>query len=272
MVVKPANMPSRDRRRQWVPQLDQVQQRIWYLWVPSLTVTVFLALGITIFMNPGLNWRAFTPGPSLISTLPQLSLGLLSLVLLEAFYIISKVRESRELRQYILAISGEAGFLGAEYPRDGLTGVLDRRALPEVLKRETTWVDRYRIPLCLVLCDIRNFGQINEKTGNMAGDLVLKDFAQAIKTTMRQTDSALRYGADEFLCLLPRTDAAGGAAFMRRVMQACQRSPRLRDLILDSGLAVYEAGADANLTLARAERDLTGQRKSTPRRPDDSVA
>jgi diguanylate cyclase (GGDEF)-like protein len=179
---------------------------------------------------------------------------------LEACYIVARVRETRELRDHIRAISGESGFLGVEYPRDGLTGALDRRALPEVLKRESTWVDRYGIPLSFVLLDIHDFSKLNENQGNMAGDLVLKDLAQAVQTTMRQTDSVLRYGADEFLCLLPRTDAGGGAAFIRRVRQACQRSARLRQLVFDTGLAVYTAGNNVNVILANVENDLAARK------------
>ncbi len=236
------------------------QQRVWYLWVPSLAITVLLALGIAVFVYPGIRWEALTPGPDLLRVLPPVCLGLFCLVLLEALYILSRVRETRGLREYILATSGEAAFVVPQYPRDGLTGAWDRRALPELLKRESTWVDRYHLPLCVALCDIRGFSKFNERQGNMAGDLVLKDFARALQTTVRQTDSVLRYGADEFLCLLPRTDSAGGAAFVRRVQQALQRSARLRDVQLDVGLAVYEAGRDVNLTLTSAENDLRSRR------------
>lgn len=259
------------RRRPLPVQFGQ-QQRVWYLWMPSLAVTVLLALGITAFIYPGIQWSALVASPELLRILPAVSLGLLCLVVLEGFYITARVHEARGLREYILATSGEAAFLEPQYPRDRLTGVWDRRALPEVLKRESTWVDRYRIPLCVALCDIRDFSELNEQQGNMAGDLVLKDFAQALGTTVRQTDSVLRYGADEFLCLLPRTDSAGGVAFVRRVQQALQRSSRLRHVKLDAGLAVYKAGRDVNLTLASAERDLALQKGSgSPIRPVDTA-
>jgi len=246
-------------RRRPPIQLGQ-QQRVWYLWVPSLAVTIFLTLGIAAFLYPGIPWEALTPGPNLLRALPPVCLGLSCLVVLEAVYILSGMRETRGLREYIVATSGEAAFVVPEYPRDGLTGVWDRRALPELLKRESTWVDRYHIPLCVALCDIRDFSKLNERQGNMAGDLVLKDFARTLQSTVRQTDSVLRYGPDEFLCLLPRTDSAGGAAFVRRVQQALQRSTRLRNLKLDAGLAIYEAGRDVNLTLSSAEKDLHSRR------------
>lgn len=212
-----------------------------------------------------MKWRVFILDPRIVEMLPQLIIGLLSLVILEAAYVIVKQRELSELRALItVAFAGaETAFLETEHPKDPLTGILDRRALPELLQRESTWVDRYRIPLCLVLCDVRDFGKFNERAGNMAGDLVLKDLAQTLQATVRQTDTVLRYGADEFLCLLPRTDSAGGAAFVRRLRQASQRVARLRDFALDAGLAVYQSGSDVNVTLAHAERDLATQKTST---------
>jgi diguanylate cyclase (GGDEF)-like protein len=270
-ISQPGTTHLRDRRRVLLPELGQIQQRVWYLWVPSVAITILLAVGIVVFVHPGIKWRSRALIPGVVSVLPQLSLGLLCLALLEAFYIIAKVREARELCEYILASSQEAGFPQADYPHDALTGTLDRRALPEVLQRESVWVDRYRIPLCLVVCDIRDFSQINEKEGHMAGDLVLKDFGRALQATVRQTDSVLRYGPDEFLCILPRTDSAGAAAFTRRVREACQRCGRLRNISIDFGIAVYEAGVDVNATLANAERNLTAQKSST-RHPDDPLA
>src|SRR5712692_2995851 len=262
---------AHDRRKPPLSHLDQLHQPAWYLWAPGLAITLLLALGTVAFLFPGLMWREYVFTPAILRILPQLSLGLLALVLLEAIYIIARVRESTELREFILAISEGVSFEEAELPRDSLTGALDRRALPEILRRESTWVDRYRIPLCLVLSDIRDFSKLNEREGNMAGDLVLKDFAQALQTTLRQTDTALRYGPDEFLCLLPRTDSAGGKAFTRRLKQACQALGRLRDLPVDFGLAVYEPGGDANAALASAEEDLASH-KISAQRPDSSVA
>ncbi len=246
-------------------ELVEVERRSWRIITLSVVVTVLLAVGIAAFFYPVMKWRVFILDPRIIEILPQLIIGLLSLVILEAAYVVVKQRELSELRALITVAfaDAETGFLETEQPKDPLTGILDRRALPELLKRESSWVDRYRIPLCLVLFDIRDFGKFNERAGNMAGDVVLKEVAQTLQATVRQTDSVLRYGADEFLCLLPRTDSAGGAAFIRRVGQASQRAARLRDFAFDTGSAVYQSSGDVNVTLAHAERNLATQKKST---------
>jgi diguanylate cyclase (GGDEF)-like protein len=256
----------RNRHKQPNVNLGQLDRRSWELLILNLGVTGLLALGIAAFFYPVIIWHMYVLDARVIAVLPQLIIGLLSLMILEVSYIIQKQRELSELRALLVTTLGDVStvFLAADYPKDPLTGVLDRRSLPDLLEREVAWVDRYRIPLSFVVLDIRDFSKLNEKQGNMAGDLVLKDFAQAVQTTMRQTDSVLRYGADEFLCLLPRTAAAGGAAFTRRVRQACQRSARLRELVVDTGLAVYTAGNDVNVILANAERDLAVQKAAPP--------
>src|SRR5256712_3315722 len=239
----------------------QMARRVWRLWALSITVPLVLALAILVFFYPALKWRVYTLEPRVLEVLPQLILGLLALVVLESVYIIVKARELMELRNFILTIAADADRLSADYPWDTLTGVLDRRALPDIFQRETSWVDRYRIPLCLVLFDIREFSKINDKEGNLAGDVVLKELARTLQVTVRRSDSILRYGPDEFLCLLPRTDVEGGEAFTRRLGAACRASSRLRDIIVDSGLAVYEAGRDPNAILAEAESILAVKRE-----------
>ncbi len=255
-----------DRRRQPNQELDQLDQQTWELWALSLTVTLTLALGLAAILYPAIKWRTATLVETrLMDVLPQMIVGLLSLVFLEAIYIVVKQRELNDLRSSLLTVYFDTGPRGPDYPRDPLTGVLDRRALPDVLVRETTWVDRYRVPLCLVLFDIREFRRINEKEGNLGGDLVLKDFAQALQATVRKTDSVLRYGPDQFLCFLPRTDLGGSEGFIKRVVKACQGSGRLRDLTLDYGVEVYQAGKNSDATLANAERDLATKRSATQR-------
>ncbi len=248
-------------RREQRRELAQIDRRVWHLWALSITVTLVLALAILVFFYPALKWRVYTLEPRVLEVLPQLILGLLALVVLESVYIIVKARELMELRNFILTIAADADRLSADYPWDTLTGVLDRRALPDIFQRETSWVDRYRIPLCLVLFDIREFSKINDKEGNLAGDVVLKELARTLQVTVRRSDSILRYGPDEFLCLLPRTDVEGGEAFIRRLGEACRASTRLRDLVVDSGLALYEAGRDANAVLAEAESILAVKRE-----------
>lgn len=238
--------------------LGRIDRKNWQLWTLSFCVTLSLALAIAAFFYPALRWHVDRL-ELIYGFLPQLIIGLVVLVLLCIIYIVVKQRELNELRNFLIAINLETRRMSQELPRDPLTGVLSRRGLPDILKREVTWVDRYRVPLSLVQFNVRDFHRINEAAGNLAGDEILKALAKALEATARQTDTILRYSADRFLCFLPRTDRKGAQAFGGRVIGACNRSPRLREILLSFGLAEYRPGGNAEILLADVERDLSSQ-------------
>jgi diguanylate cyclase (GGDEF)-like protein len=252
-----------EHRKEQQGLLSRIDRRNWHLWILSFCVIICLALAIASFFYPAIRWH-LDHLEIAYGVLPQLIVGLLTMVLLCVIYITLKQRELNELRNFLIATNLEARRLREELPRDALTGALDRRALPDVMKREVTWVDRYRVPLSLLLFNVRGFRAINAAQGNLAGDEILKVLAQSIEATARQTDTILRYGPDRFLCFLPRTDHIGAAAFARRVTDACRCHPRLQEITLSFGTTEYNAGGNADLILAEVERDLARRPDSAP--------
>ncbi|HEU0244861.1 MAG TPA: GGDEF domain-containing protein, partial [Candidatus Limnocylindrales bacterium] len=77
-----------------------------------------------------------------------------------------------------------------------------------------------REPFGLVMIDLDEFKACNDTLGHQAGDRLLREIAAAIRQAARETDAVFRYGGDEFVVILPRTDAAGLAAAADRVLQA----------------------------------------------------
>jgi diguanylate cyclase (GGDEF)-like protein len=254
-----------ERRKQHLGLLERIDRQNWHLWMVSFCITICLALAIASFFYPAIRWHVDRL-EVLYGILPQLIMGLLTLVLLSVIYIVLKQRELDELQKFLIATNLEAHRLRKELPRDTLTGTLDRRALPDVLKREVRWVDRYRVPLSLLLFNVRGFKGITAIEGNLVGDEMLKSLATSIEATARQTDTTLRYGPDRFLCFLPRTDPNGARAFARRVIEACRRNPRLRDLLISYGIAEYHPGSGPEKLLADVEGALarTGAVASRP--------
>ncbi len=92
---------------------------------------------------------------------------------------------------------------------DGLTGLMNRRALTDILRSEVDRARRYSSPLSLILCDIDSFKEINDTYGHDVGDKALQTVAATLKTLLRKTDAAGRYGGDEFMLILPHTARKG---------------------------------------------------------------
>ena len=85
---------------------------------------------------------------------------------------------------------------------DDLTGLPNRRFFKEVLKKEIYQAKRNNTKFALIFIDLDNFKHINDGYGHIAGDNVLKHFANYLKKTLRKTDSIFRYAGDEFCVLI----------------------------------------------------------------------
>jgi len=95
---------------------------------------------------------------------------------------------------------------------DELTGLANRRHFQEILKRETAHAKRYNSPFSLVMIDIDHFKLFNDTHGHLMGDMVLKKVAQVLLQNTRGIDLAARFGGEEFVVLLPKTNKKGAKA------------------------------------------------------------
>ncbi|WP_311969990.1 sensor domain-containing diguanylate cyclase [Pseudomonas baltica] len=103
---------------------------------------------------------------------------------------------------------------------DGLTGIANRRMLDKVLEREWAQAQRSQKPISLILADIDYFKQYNDCYGHMKGDECLKRVAQSLSLAAnRPLDFIARMGGEEFIWVLPETDAASA----REVANKCQQ-------------------------------------------------
>jgi len=89
---------------------------------------------------------------------------------------------------------------------DPLTGLYNRRYLSEFLPRELVRCRRSATPVAVMLIDLDHFKRINDSFGHEAGDVVLKAIAALLKSKVRGSDMACRYGGEEFALILPETD------------------------------------------------------------------
>jgi two-component system, cell cycle response regulator len=86
---------------------------------------------------------------------------------------------------------------------DGLTGLVNRRYFDERFKEEISRASRYQSPLSCFLLDVDHFKKVNDTYGHPFGDVVLKEVAQVLQRTLRETDIVARYGGEEFIALMP---------------------------------------------------------------------
>jgi diguanylate cyclase (GGDEF)-like protein len=87
--------------------------------------------------------------------------------------------------------------------RDGLTGLLNRRALDEELTRQFAIASRHDRPLSVAMLDLDHFKEYNDTYGHQAGDRLLRTTAAAWTATLRETDLIARYGGEEFVVVMP---------------------------------------------------------------------
>jgi diguanylate cyclase (GGDEF)-like protein len=100
---------------------------------------------------------------------------------------------------------------------DDLTGLVNRRRFIEALDAEVERARSFGSPLTIVLADLDNFKQVNDEFGHHGGDVVLRAFADLIRSHVRDVDVCGRIGGEEFAILLPETDAAGAARVAERM-------------------------------------------------------
>ncbi|MEJ7735587.1 MAG: diguanylate cyclase [Polyangiaceae bacterium] len=144
---------------------------------------------------------------------------------------------------------------------DGLTGLLNRRALSGALSTEVARGQRYGHSLSLVMVDVDHFKSVNDRFGHATGDEVLRAVSAALDKARRRSDLAGRWGGEEFVVALSCTDAPGAAIAAERLRRAVAAEviavagEELR-VTASFGVATLGAGETWDSCLARADHAL----------------
>ncbi|MBW3645825.1 MAG: GGDEF domain-containing protein [Actinobacteria bacterium] len=112
---------------------------------------------------------------------------------------------------------------------DGLTGLWNRRHLDLRCSEELDRAARFGEQFALVMCDLDEFNEVNNRFGHQVGDALLVEVAGRLAGSTRQVDLVARYGGEEFLLLLPRTDLAGAVEVAEKVRSAVCCRPVLTE-------------------------------------------
>ncbi|MGH1487712.1 MAG: diguanylate cyclase [Cellvibrionaceae bacterium] len=144
---------------------------------------------------------------------------------------------------------------------DSLTGLPNREAYGEKVYEEMQRWQRYQHPLSLAVLDIDFFKKINDNYGHQTGDKVLKIVSSAVAKRLREVDFMARFGGEEFVLLLPETNAENSLAMLNRIREGLANAPfRYKDekitITVSIGIAEFKEGDDSETVFARADQAL----------------
>ena len=198
----PAIEPSAFRER-----FRKLDRRQWWLWSSTVLVLILLTVAVASFAFPALLSRE---EQTYSFYLNQAVRALVGIVLVFTVYTVYQQYQIMRMRNQIadqIAALTKVETLTAEVYKlaalDQLTGLYNRRSGEQRLAEEMSRAVRHCRPLTVLLIDVDNLKQINDRLGHAAGDLLLKQFAERLQRAIRGSDLAVRLGGDEFMVLLP---------------------------------------------------------------------
>lgn len=187
--------------------LRKLDRRQWWLWSSTVLVVILLTVAVASFAFP-----AFLSQEERTYSfyLNQAVRALVGIVLLFTVYAVYQqhqiIRMRNQIADQIQALTKVETLTAEVYKLaalDQLTGLYNRRSGEQRLAEEMSRAARYSRPLTLLLLDVDNLKQINDRLGHAAGDLLLTQFAERLQRAIRGSDLAVRLGGDEFMVLLP---------------------------------------------------------------------
>lgn len=130
-------------------------------------------------------------------------------LIIPIFYGRKLIIRQQELHNEISKIAAE----------DCLTNLYNRRKINTLIHAEIERSDRYKKDFSIILIDIDFFKRVNDQFGHIAGDNLLRMFSDLLRETIRHTDTAGRWGGEEFVVICPETNTEGATALANKIQQ-----------------------------------------------------
>jgi diguanylate cyclase len=154
--------------------------------------------------------------------------------------------------------------------KDPLTGAGNRRQFDVTMEQAILACEQKATPLSLVMCDIDHFKRVNDAFGHQVGDELIKMFARVIESSIRETDTVIRYGGEEFAIILPMTDQEAARAIAERIRRQFESkrlairetNQKIGQLTASFGVAQYRSGDDVETLVQRADAKLYDAKSS----------
>ncbi|QNM96029.1 GGDEF domain-containing protein [Chitinimonas koreensis] len=170
-------------------------------------------------------------------------------------------RDLQELKAVMDKIQSDLAINRKTLEQDPLTGALNRQGLEHVLAKEVKRARRAAHPLTVAIIDLDEFKLVNDRHGHLVGDKVLMHFSSITKAVLRESDTLVRYGGEEFLLLLPETDINGARYLIDRLRQVNARTPFFHhshhvDVRFSTGAAQLKSEENGHAMLIRADEAM----------------
>ena len=168
-----------------------------------------------------------------------------------------------ELKSKNVQLEESLGKLQAMAATDHMTGLGNRRHFSDTLERYYSEAVRYGFDLTCCMCDLDHFKQLNDTLGHQVGDEVLIMAADVVRSNLRRSDNAARYGGDEIVLLLPHTSLALGQEVCQRicrelVLRSLNNSKLRHEVTMSIGIASLgeDRPTSSDALVAMADRAL----------------
>lgn len=142
---------------------------------------------------------------------------------------------------------------------DQLTGLHNRHSFENLINHDLHRSHRYSEELAIIMLDLDNFKKINDQYGHQKGDQVLIDVAGCIKKSIRNCDSAARWGGEEFLVLAPQTNLYGACTLAKKIRKSFQNLKYVsgpEKITASFGISNVIGKEDIDSLLSRADQAL----------------
>jgi diguanylate cyclase (GGDEF)-like protein len=220
-------------------ELSKAEAQKRDVWLMVLFAGAVLLLGAFSLLTPTSFWRE---NMLEIRIPPQVLFVVMMIVVVVTLYIVRREAEMRRLRLLNLQQTLESQQEYTASMIDSLTNVFSRSFLRDLLQGEISRAERNNRPLGLLMCDLNNFKQVNDRYGHLMGDYVLAQMAGILKTCVRGSDFVIRYGGDEFLVILSETDEPGAKIVQGRILEKVEewdRVNRVGDVPISFSMGLY---------------------------------